>query len=122
MKLRKAPIIFIFFLLLAWHCKPAIAEISKSFHYDSRGRRDPFLPWDGSEAKNKSDMDTHDLHVEGIIFDQAKGSLVVINGTVLKEGDSVGQYKISKIEKERVLITKEDEEVWLPFKTGENGA
>ena len=120
MKLRKTTAMFILILLLLGPYPTAAAETSKSFRYDAQGRRDPFLPWDGSEAKSKSDIDTQDLHVEGIIFDQAKGSLAVINGAVLKEGDGVGPYKIATIEKERVLIAKEDEKVWLPFKSGGN--
>lgn len=122
MKLRKSVVVFIILQLLGGSLSQAFAEQPKSFHYDAKGRRDPFLPWDGREAKSKSDMDTQDLHVEGIIFDQAKGSLAVVNGTVLKEGDSVGPYKVAKIEKQKVLITKEDAEVWLPFKSGENEA
>lgn len=122
MKLRKAAVAFILLQLLGGSLGQAFAEPSQSFHYDAKGRRDPFLPWDGSEAKSKSEMDTQDLHVEGIIFDQAKGSLAVVNGAVLKEGDSVGPYKVTKIEKEKVLITKDDEKVWLPFKSGENEA
>lgn len=120
--MRKAAVAFILLQLLGGSLGQAFAEPSQSFHYDAKGRRDPFLPWDGSEAKSKSEMDTQDLHVEGIIFDQAKGSLAVVNGAVLKEGDSVGLYKVAKIEKEKVLITKDDEKVWLPFKSGENGA
>ncbi len=111
--------IFFFLLLMThFHLPVGLAESQKTFVYDAKGRRDPFLQWaEGGNSKNG--VSTQDLRVEGIIFDPAQGSLVVINGVVLKEGDSVGSYKVSKIEKNRVLISKKEGALWLPLKTGD---
>lgn len=112
--------ILFFLILIAGYALPlGGSENPQPFVYDPKGKRDPFLPWGEREGGNKKTFDTQDFKVEGIIFDSAQGSLAVINGVVLKEGDSVGTYKISKIEKGRVQLSQKEEVLWLPFKGGE---
>jgi len=39
-----------------------------------------------------------ELSVEGVVYDPAQGSIVIVNGTVLKDGQEVGNVKVIRIE------------------------
>ena len=56
------------------------------------------------------------LILEGIIYDEGR-PLAVINGKVLREGDSVGNFKIKNIGARNVQLigTKQDREITLTF-------
>lgn len=95
------------------------AQPTKEFSYNSKGKRDPFVPWTRSVMKDKAGNGTDGLRVEGIIIDPLKGSLVVINGTVLKEGDSMGTYKVAKIQKKSVLLINHGETIALHLESEE---
>jgi hypothetical protein len=50
------------------------------------------------------------LRVEGILYEPEDGnkSIVIVNGTLLKEGDSVQGYRVKKIERNSVALTEEE--------------
>ncbi len=86
------------------------AQTAQEFTYDSKGRRDPFVPLIGQGHQREEDGNlSGELRLEGIILDPGKESLAVINGKVVKEGDSFGPYKVAKIERTSVLLSKENE-------------
>lgn len=45
-----------------------------------------------------------DLRLAGVVWDE-KNPQALINDRIVKEGDSIGNYKIMKIEKNRVIVT-----------------
>ena len=55
------------------------------------------------------------FRVEGISIDRG-GSLAVIEGSVVKEGQEVKGYQVEKIEPSRVLLSKEGLRYWLDDK------
>ena len=76
--------------------------------YDAKGRRDPFV-----QLVNRGGGDTSAIHsvetadellIEGIASD-TKGSLVIVNGTVMREGEESGQVKVLKISKNGALFS-----------------
>ena len=94
------------------------AQSVKEFTYDSKGKRDPFVSLiGGGKDEGADERNAGEYRVEGIIFDPGKESLTVINGKVLKEGDSIGPYKVVKIEKTSVLLSKQDEVFSLRLKS-----
>lgn len=119
--IKKIPVFFILLILVLVNASPSLglAAPSQPFAYEAKGRRDPFQPWTENAAKTTEGMDTGDLRVEGIIIDPVKGSLAVINGAVVREGEAIGTYKVSKIEKARVQVSSKNQSQWLPFKTGD---
>ncbi len=91
----------------------------EQFIYDSRGRRDPFLPLvskDGYLINREAEVLASDMNLEGIIFDRTGKSLAIINGRVLKAGDKIGTYAIISIEKQKVFLEFNAEKVVLELK------
>lgn len=88
--------------------KPLLAEEGKPFVYDSKGKRDPFVPLIRGEIKTYSNLENiesvKDLILEGIVWDQGGDSIVVLNGVILKEGDIINNIQVLKIRSEKVLL------------------
>jgi len=89
------------------------------FTYDSKGRRDPFIPLvtsDGRLLKLEEEENKNlTMSLEGIIYDEHAISYAILNGEVVKVGDTIGDYQVLKIEKNKVVLIKEGEteEIWL---------
>lgn len=78
------------------------------FSYDAKGRRDPFIPLISESGGHASDgyeaSAAEDIRLEGIVWDDTKGSIAIINGEIAKEGDSLGSVKVLKINKDNVVF------------------
>lgn len=88
------------------------------FSYNSHGKRDPFIPWKAEQLPQETEEFT-DLKIEGIIFDPERGSYAILNGNVVREGEALGNYRIRRIEKKRVVLLHHDKEIELPFQADE---
>lgn len=96
-----------------WILSPAFGIImSVSAHaegpaYESHEKRDPFTPLVTSSSRQSPGLmgieRIDDLTVEGVVYDP-RGSVVILNGAVLKEGEELGGVKIVKIEKNGVRL------------------
>ena len=99
--------------MLAWTTF-AFAE-DGAFKYDSKNRRDPFIPLISESGGYASDAHeasaVEDIRLEGIVWDDVKGSIAIINGEIAKEGDSIGAMKILKINKDNVIFDASGENV-----------
>ena len=98
-------------VILAW---PAFAE-DGAFSYNAKGRRDPFIPLISESGGYASDAyeasAVEDIRLEGIVWDDVKGSIAIINGEIAREGDSLGAIKILKINKDSVIFDISGESV-----------
>jgi hypothetical protein len=72
--------------------------------YVAKGKRDPFVPLvnSGSKIGTAAGLaaveSVEEIVIEGLMFDSSpKNSVVVVNGSVLREGDEVGNVKLLKI-------------------------
>ena len=114
-----------FFFLLAIFVLPAFfsSAFADQIIYESGGRRDPFGPLVGPNGILNRQSQNSNLHVEGIIFDPAKGSLVLVNGEFYKEGDAIGAASVVSISKDRVIFRQDEEDktVWLTEDTAQEG-
>jgi len=83
--------------------------------YDAKGRRDPFIPLISESGGYASDAyeasAAEDIRLEGIVWDDLKGSIAIINGEIVKEGDSMGSIKVMKINKDNVIFDIDGESV-----------
>lgn len=96
---------------LSWRLMAVSCWAQEEFKYDSKGKRNPFIPLvtpdgklinlDSEETKNNGFM------LEGIIFDKNGVSYAIVNGSVVKVGDIVGQAQVLKIEKNSVIFVKD---------------
>ena len=65
---------------------------------DLEWRRCPF------SGISYSQETAEDLEVSGIIWDEV-GPQTIINGKILGEGESIGNFSIEKIEKQKVILS-----------------
>lgn len=76
--------------------------------YESRGRRDPFVPLIGMDrpaATRLEDVSSiADIKLEGIAVKAEGKKAAILNGEVLKEGDKVGEVELVKITNKYVTI------------------
>lgn len=104
-------------VLLCW-CAVTVSLAFPSFcrdtyRYSADGTRNPFMALVTADGRivhpKKQDVpgaDT-DLSLEGIVYDRHDLSYAVVNGQILRTGDSVGTYQILRIEKDKVIFIRE---------------
>src|SRR3989338_5580369 len=98
------------FQLFLWYLLPVFGMLLLSSSllaaekslYNSHGKRDPFIPLVTSTMKSSSSNllgidNIDDLIVEGVVYDPKNGSVVIVNGTILKEGEEFGSVKVLKV-------------------------
>jgi len=98
-------------------CAIVVSEVfaEEGFKYNAKSRRDPFIPLISETGGYASDAyeasAIEDIRLEGIVWDDVKGSIAIINGEIAKEGDSMGSVKILKINKGSVVFDINGESV-----------
>lgn len=107
--LKKLFIFVNFAILLCWGiilCAPGFAQ--GDFVYEAQDRRDPFVPLISGDGRllsfNKETQ--QELEVNGIIYDKQGASYAIVNSTVVRAGESIGEYKVLKIEEGKVVFEK----------------
>lgn len=79
------------------------------YKYESRGRRDPFVPLVGmgkpAAARLEDVTSISDICLEGIAIESKGKMTAIMNGAVLKEGDKVGEVEVRKISKNTVSLS-----------------
>lgn len=94
------------------------------FKYESRGRRDPFVPLIGADkpaiARLEDITSAEDVRLEGIAIGAGGKRIAVINGEMLKEGDKAGDIELKKIDKKMVILAigGKDYNIKLPEEGG----
>ncbi|MBF0521479.1 MAG: hypothetical protein HQL24_00315 [Candidatus Omnitrophica bacterium] len=92
------------------------------FVYDDHSKRDPFwtlVKNDGSIINYDNDFLITDLVLEGVTLGASGKNFAIINDKVVKEKDIIGQFTVLKIEKNRVVLEKENQEFSLYLKKEE---
>ncbi len=118
--IKKIPL-FMFSLFLLFICVIQAQE-EKVFSYDSKGKRDPLMPLVSAEGYIISTISTEgvkDFRLEGIVCTEGQDNYAVINSSVFRKGDSVGEYKVITIEKEKVVLSDGKEDIVLKLEKGE---
>lgn len=110
-------IISIFVLRTPFSFAQGFAE--ERFIYDSRGRRDPFIPLvdkDSPEGIRRSFLPPQikvkipvTLEVQGILSKSGEW-FAIINGQIKKKGEDISGIKIKEIKKDRVILFYEGRE------------
>ena len=96
----------------------------ENFIYNDHGKRDPLWPLvssSGSTLTYDTDFLITELNLEGIMVAAAGGrNLAIINGRVLSENESVGQFIIKSISSDTVILQKDTETFELKLKKEES--
>ena len=82
------------------------------FVYESKGKRNPFIPLVTAEGRllkldKLEATSVEGLGIEGIIYDKFGRSFAIVNGDVFGVGDVVGDYQILRIEERKVIFIKD---------------
>ena len=88
--------------------------------YDAHGQRDPFVPLVTSTMKASSSgllgiESIENLIIEGIVYDPKHGSVVIVNGAILKEGEMMGNVKVLQIKPDGATFSVNGTEGFKPM-------
>lgn len=97
----------------------------EAYVYDPHGRRDPFVPLLGVSARTAGSLEDimgiEDVSFQGVAVDSAGRKVVVINGEMIVEGQTIGRLTIKKILNEEVILIIDENEYTLNIYKDENG-
>lgn len=114
MKRINSILVFVITSLILAGLDGYVGSEEEPFIYDSKGKRDPFIPLIGKGAEflftEVAVGSMEGIYLEGVVWDPVDGSLAIINGEIAAEGDIVGGFKVKEIKKEEVVLVKEGEE------------
>src|SRR5438552_3757500 len=94
---------------------------SQARAYDDNGKRDPFWPLisaSGTIINYGEDITPSDMVLEGIMADGSGHYTAIINGNIVGAGDTIGAFKIDRIEPKTVFFQKGSEKFELNLKNG----
>ena len=110
------------FILIIFSAAPLVT--AEDFQYESRGKRDPFVPLVGMDRPTVTSLEditsADDIKLEGIAAGADGKQMAIMNGEVLKENDKVGEIELKKIGKKSItiLIGGKAYEIYLPGEEG----
>tara|TARA_B100000315_G_scaffold233792_1_gene247192 strand:- start:1763 stop:2122 length:360 start_codon:yes stop_codon:yes gene_type:complete len=106
---KRKLILSIFVVMLGVISSFKVFSQSQSYSYTTADR-DPLVPLVSKSGLIliPREMDFTGLSLKGIIYSE-QGAVAVINDVVLKEGDSLGDYTVLKIEEKKVILKKGNE-------------
>lgn len=94
------------FLITAFFPAAAAGDI---FKYESRGKRDPFVPLIGQDKSTRvglSDVSSiDDVKLEGIAAGPGGSNTAIINGEIVREGYKQGEISIIRIDAKSVKLS-----------------
>lgn len=98
----------------------AVVSADEQKMYDAHGKRDPFIPLVTTTMKSASSgilsvENPEDLSVEGVVYDPSHGSIVIVNGVILKEGEELGPVKVLQIKPEGARFQVNGAEAFKPI-------
>jgi hypothetical protein len=97
-------------------------QVQESFVYDDNGRRDPLWPLvnsSGAILNYESEFLITDLALEGIMGGTGGENLAIINGRVLKPNDTIGEFTVTRIGEDSIVLKKGKQKFELKLKKGE---
>lgn len=97
----------------------ALAEGTKGFTYDDKGKRDPLWPLvspSGNIISYGSDFMVSDLVLEGIMSGGGDSGIAMINGKIVGVNDKIGQFVVVQIQKDAVVLKKGEQTYTLRLK------
>jgi len=88
--------------------------------YEAQDRRDPFLPLVSPDGRVLEPQIVKGgegrPQIEGIIYEAGGSSYAVVNGEVIKAGDTSGGYQVLEIHPEKVVFLKGSEKIEIELK------
>jgi len=110
----------VFFLLLITMAPGVLAEEQK-YSYKFQNKRDPFVPLVSSAGYllNLEPEDNSALKLDGIMYDPHGDSIAIINGSLVRVGETIGDAVLSSIEQNKVIVIKDNQKVDIELRREE---
>ena len=87
--------------------------------YNAHAKRDPFVPLVTMTTRQASGLlgveNREDITIEGLVYDPASGSIVIANGTVLREGEQVGNLKVIEVKSNGAIFSVNEMQGFVPL-------
>ncbi len=103
---KRSFFLWIFISAFGIICSGLDLSAGEKVAYDAHGRRDPFVPLVTLSSKASTGLagveSVEDVAVEGLVYDPKHGSVAVVNGSVMKEGEELGNVKVLEIKADGV--------------------
>ncbi|MFH0877209.1 MAG: hypothetical protein V1863_03185 [Candidatus Omnitrophota bacterium] len=98
-----------------------LAQPKQNSGYSPQGKRDPFvsLITPAGYLLDLEPQDDSELRLEGIMFDANGDSVAIINGELIRVGETIGDVVVGGIEKDRVTVIKNNEKIELELRREE---
>ena len=81
---------------------------AQEFRYDSHGKRDPFVS-PAQVLTTGTQVSAGELRLEGVIVDPVGSSYAIVNGQIVREGDTLEGFLIKKVQANQVVFEKAGE-------------
>lgn len=96
-----------------------------AFKYESKGKRDPFVPLIGRERGKSAGLESirsiQDVNLEGIAIGASGKNIAILNGQMVRENDKFGVLKIKKISQKSVQLSIDGDNHTLNLQEPEKG-
>lgn len=119
--MKKISLIKLFFIMaIIGAC--ANVSANTTFQYDDKGKRDPLVSLvtqEGAIITYETDFVISDLNLEGIVADRSGKNIAIINGRIVREGDSVGNFVVKEIFETSVVLMQGEKQFDLILKKEE---
>jgi hypothetical protein len=101
----------LFLIILALLIFPQQWVYGDLFTYDSKEKRDPFIPsWKGgSITQGGTEVSLENIHLEGIVWDNHE-PIAIINGTLVIKGGKIGSFILQSIGHDRIVLNEKERE------------
>lgn len=89
--------------------------------YSPQSKRDPFVPLVSPAGYliNLEEEEDTVMRLEGIMYDPKGDSMAIINGELLRVGESIDDAVVSKIEPNKVVIIKDNQNIEIELRREE---
>jgi len=105
----------------------AVSRAEEAYIYDSHGKRDPFVTLVGittlrQAVETLEDITSiEDIILQGIAVGAGGKKIVILNGEMMKEGETIGHLAIKEISKNSITLTIDEAEYKLNIYEGKRG-
>lgn len=118
---------FVKFIVVCMVFFPALVFVlgagaqEEKYTYTYQSKRDPFVSLisPAGYLLNLEPQDNSTLQLEGIMFDPKGDSMAIINGELLRVGDTLGDVLVTSIEADKVTVIKNNEKIVIELRREE---
>lgn len=109
------------YVVSLWTFVLVSAAAAEQYTYKYEGKRDPFIPLISSTGYliNLEPENNATLRLEGVMYDPQGNSMAIINGELVRVGESIGDAVVSSIEPNKITVIKNNQKEEIELRKGE---